>query len=219
VNPSWYNGPTPPSGQSVASSGLTISPDSLIDFRNSTLTNVSSILATNGLWSLSSDGTLVAQRVEAREIKAERYDVTLTDGVAASGEGVFPQGNIAVVVMNPLVKPKSRVFVSFLQDPGSTHWIEARADGTFTVRLARPAVAEIPFEYWIVGIDDRRTPEAPSQPPTEPPPAEEPPPTESGSGTPETTPGGEQPPTEPPPAEEPPPTESGSGAPATLPEA
>jgi hypothetical protein len=203
VNPSWYNGPTPPSGQSVASSGLTISPDSLIDFRNSTLTNVSSILATNGLWSLSSDGTLVVQRVEAREVVSEKVGVRqASDTDKTFGSGVIPAGYINMVVQNPNAHKNSLIFVTLEGNPGSAWWISEKQEGSFTITFAAHVGVEIPFTYWIVGVEGELYPQ-----PTDsgsgtseiPPPSTEPPPTESGSGTPET-----------PPSTEPPPTESGS---------
>ena len=79
--------PEPVGGATVGGS-LTISQDSLLDFKNSVLTNVAAIISTNGSWGVTSDGQLVAQKVEAKQVVAETYAVKAASDPAARMVGV-----------------------------------------------------------------------------------------------------------------------------------
>jgi len=67
VNPSWWNGPKA-GADGAAGSALTVAADSLLDYQNSTISNVAAILSTNGTWSITSDGQLTAEKVDAKEV-------------------------------------------------------------------------------------------------------------------------------------------------------
>ncbi len=156
VNPSWWNGPKAVTASS-AGGELTVSGDSLIDFKNSVLSNVSAIVSTTGLWSVTSDGILTAQAVDAKTVQAENVVVVQSQANASVAEGAIQSGYNAIVVQNPLMKSNSKVFISFLGDPGGGYWIGEKGEGNFTLHLARPAATTLPFEYWILGVDDRRS--------------------------------------------------------------
>jgi len=167
VNPSWWNGPMPVGG-SMAGGSLNVEQDSILDFKNSVLTNVAAIISTSGAWSITSDGILTAKKVEAEEVEAQALTVKQTDGHAAIGEGVIPDGYTAIVVHNPAMTPKAEVFVSFRGDPRGGYWVAERGEGDFTVHLAQPALGDLPFAYWIIGVDDMRTPSASGEEVSEP---------------------------------------------------
>ncbi|HJV32495.1 MAG TPA: hypothetical protein VJ694_00540, partial [Patescibacteria group bacterium] len=183
VNPSWWNGPMPVGG-AMAEGTLNITQDSLLDFKNSVLSNVAAIISTSGTWSITSDGVLAAVKVEAKTVQAEDVVLVQSEEKSSAAEGVIKDGYNATVVTNPLMKPNSKVFVSFLGDPRGGYWVAEKGEGNFTVHLTTPAMGDLPFEYWIVGVDDRRptTPAAVEEAPATTPPPEAPV-TDSGSGT------------------------------------
>ncbi|KPJ85732.1 hypothetical protein AMJ57_01950 [Parcubacteria bacterium SG8_24] len=104
------------------------------------------------------------------------------------GREVFEAGMIGKLVINQAMEPNSLVVVTFEGNPGSSWWIEEKTTESFMVKLATPAPMDVPFTYWILGVDE-------PEPPAEEPPAEEPPAEEPVI---------EEPPAEEPPAEEPP---------------
>ena len=187
VNPSWYNGPAPVTGTVTGTPGLTIKENDIIDFKNATLTNVNSIIAANGSWAITADGYLTAKQVVTDKLITSETTIIQQTDAAAVAEGVILSGYDAVVIHNPLMRANSKVFVSFLGDPRGGWWIGERGDGDFTVHVAQPALTDLRFEYWIVGVDDRRPPEAEAasspEPSPEEPATEEAPPTDSASGT------------------------------------
>jgi len=148
-----------PIGGATADSSLSIQQDSLLDFKNSVLSNVAAIISTNGSWSITSDGVLAAVKVEAKDVWADTYTVVQNDKSASTDEGVIPAGYDAKVIYNPAMKPNARVFVSFLDNPGSADWVAERGEGNFTIHLAHPALNDLPFVYWILPVDDQRTTE------------------------------------------------------------
>ncbi|WKZ28703.1 MAG: hypothetical protein QY323_04160 [Patescibacteria group bacterium] len=223
VNPSWWNGPAALAG-ATAGGALSITGESLLDFKNSTLSNVSAIVSTSGLWSVSSDGYLVAEHIEAKEVNTRK--LTLRADAAADrvvGKARLRAGYDAIMVENPHVTEESVIVITFEGNPGSNWWVSEKHQGSFILKLAQGAIDETPFTYWILPIDGLLEQaaveeEAPQDEPTEsgtgtPPTGGV---TESGSGTPETPPEEEPPPPEPvveepPAAPEPPPeTESGT---------
>ncbi|WKZ28868.1 MAG: hypothetical protein QY323_05060 [Patescibacteria group bacterium] len=155
VNPSWWNGPAALAG-AIAGGTLSTNGETLIDLKNSTLAGVSAIVSTSGLWSVTSDGILAAQKVEAKSVQAENVVLVQSESAASVSEGVVPEGYNATLVRNPSMTSNAKVFVSFLGDPGGGYWIGEKGEGDFTLHLARPATQDLPFEYWILGVDDRR---------------------------------------------------------------
>jgi hypothetical protein len=100
VNPSWWNGPQPVGG-SMAEGTLNVTEGSLLDFKDSVLTNVAAIISTSGSWSITSDGILAAVKVEAKTIQYEEAVVVQSETNASAAEGVVLAGYNAVVVHNP----------------------------------------------------------------------------------------------------------------------
>jgi hypothetical protein len=155
VNPSWYSGPAPTSGP--AANSLTITDNSLLDFKSSALTGIGSILAANGSWSVTADGHLTAATVEAQTVTAEAFVVRQTDQSQTTGEGTIAGGSNAMVVHNAAALSNSRVFVTFEGNPGGGWWVAEQGTGDFTIHLVSPAGSDLPFRYWIMNVDDQRT--------------------------------------------------------------
>jgi len=190
VNPSWWNGPMPVGG-STAGSGLSITQDSLLDFKNSTLSGVAAIISTNGTWSITADGYLSVAKVDAKNVTTEnltvKADAGATDRVV--GVGRLQAGYDATLIQNPNVKPDSVIVVTFEGNPGSSWWISEKQDGQFMLHLAAPTTGDISFTYWIVPIDGVLDPTAASNTQetsatTTTATSQLPPPTDSGSSTP-----------------------------------
>ncbi|MEK7545842.1 MAG: hypothetical protein AAB554_02075, partial [Patescibacteria group bacterium] len=155
------------------------------DFKDSVLSNVAAIISTNGSWGVTSDGVLTAKKAEVETLQAEDVVLVQSEDRSSTSEGVIKDGYTAAVIVNQAMKPNSRVFISFLGDPKGGYWIAEKGEGDFTVHLTAPAVGDLPFEYWIVGVEDRR-PAQEEAPVAEA--ASEPEPTgaDPGSGTEET---------------------------------
>ncbi|MEK7546431.1 MAG: hypothetical protein AAB554_05175, partial [Patescibacteria group bacterium] len=155
------------------------------DFKDSVLSNVAAIISTNGSWGVTSDGVLVAQRIEAKEVVADKFSVKAAFDAAerAVGVGRIQAGYDATLIMNPLVTSDSVIIVTFETNPGANWWIEEKQQGQFMLKMAQGAHVDQKFTYWIVPItgtlDTAVTDSGTGTPETAPP-------TESGSGTPET---------------------------------
>ena len=109
---------------------------------------------------------------------------------------ILKEGETSVRIFNQLVKEESLIFVSFLDEPGSSWWIAEKIPGhSFTISLQEPAPQDIRFDYWI--LDEEEVKEQTSSPaalPSAGQPEEEIIPAEEQE---------EQPPVEQPPAEQP----------------
>jgi len=70
-------------------------------------------------------------------------DVVLvqSEDKSSASEGVIKDGYTATVVMNPAMKPNSKVFVSFLGDPKGGSWVGEKGEGTSPSTSRRPPSA------------------------------------------------------------------------------
>jgi hypothetical protein len=194
VRPGWYNGSGVienfgnSAGAANASSQLSNSVlTSNLDAAGYALVNVGAISGLDNLWSIDGNGNMIMQEVAAANVKAKEITVEQTDESQATGEGTILVGNSTVTIDNPMVKPNSRIFITFYGNVEGGWWISRRVDGAFDISLQNLAGTDIQFEYLIVNVIDYRTPaepaaelppgvEGPVLPP--PPPAEDPPPSD-----------------------------------------
>ena len=162
------------SGNGVVSGALdAILPDlakmtSGIDLAGHVIVNVGGILGANGMWSIDSDGKLIAKEIEAEKVKSKDFTMKVDDKTQNAGEGMIAVGSTNVTVTNPSVKATSGILVTFYANIEGQWWISRRADGTFDISLSKPATTDYKFQYLLVNIEDARTsPEAvPPLPPT-----------------------------------------------------
>ncbi len=167
VRPGWFNGSTV-QPQNTAVSGINpgalVMDDSIADFASRALTGVGAIQGIDSLWNIDGNGKLTI-----KEISAENVSVTQTDTSSTMETGVMLSGEVVTQVHNASVKPTSRVFVTFRKDPGSSWWVEDIGEGFFTLKVRQPVVEDVPFDYWVVGVNDLRTsPKAPVSAPGAP---------------------------------------------------
>ncbi|MFC1639068.1 hypothetical protein ACFL26_02240, partial [Patescibacteria group bacterium] len=221
----WYNGSTvEQANEDVSGTSQSVLADAAdtVNLGGNAIINVGAIQGLDGLWAIDGEGKLTAKAVEAENVQASALTVKADDERTTIGEGVIPAGSYEYVVENPMVHADSRIFVTFFANIMGNWWISERMDGRFKIVLSTVPEAEVPFEYWILDIEDARsatteptdddpfdagtTAEPPAEepsaeePPAEEPPAEEPPAEEP----PAEEPPAEEPPAEEPPAEEPP---------------
>ncbi|MBN1585763.1 hypothetical protein JW899_05370, partial [Candidatus Uhrbacteria bacterium] len=219
VRPGWFNGlsvsqVTDISGEGGAtqlSSGVM---DRNLDMAGYFIVNVGIISGLDGLWSIDGNGNMTIQDVTAEAVKAKEITVEQTDEVSAAGESAVLIGNSTVTVENPLIRPNSRIFVTFYGNTEGGWWISRRVDGAFEVSLQKVAPVDLRFEYLIVSVLDSRTPTIPpaDEPPAEEPPAEDPPADEPPADEPPADePPADEPPADEPPADEPPADEPPAG--------
>ncbi|MBI4457836.1 hypothetical protein HY633_02635, partial [Candidatus Uhrbacteria bacterium] len=163
INTGWWNGATVQSGN--ASSGAdeitAISYD--LDLNGHALLNVRTIHGLGDIWSIDENGLL-----KVKEIVADKISLRVTDALKTVGKAKIPVGSTSVTVLNDAIKANSEIFINFKSNPGSAWWTSATFDGGFVVNTEKPAAADVPFSYWIMGVIDETTP-TPALP--EPPPA------------------------------------------------
>jgi hypothetical protein len=168
---------------------LTVGGPEIEDFHGAVLGGVAAILSPSGLWKVTEDGYLIAQRVEAKTVMAEEFKAVRSDDGETTGEGVIQGGRESAVIHNASITTTSRIFVSFRANPNSADWIDEVVEGGFTLRLAAPAPKDLPFIYWILNVEDRRSAPVPTAEPAvapAPAPAEPAVPVvDSGSSTPQ----------------------------------
>jgi hypothetical protein len=201
VNPSWDSGVSSLTDESGTST-LTVAGIPSQDFGGNLLTAVGGIVSSSGLWSVSTDGYLIAQHIEAKTVTAEQFKIRNDAADKTAGNGLLKAGYSAQLVQNSLITPQSLIVVTFEGNPGSAWWVNEKQDGQFMLNLAAPAPMNTPFTYWIVGVEGAvEAPTAEEDPPPEdPPPEDQPsepqgsdpatgsdpdiqPPTDSGTGT------------------------------------
>jgi hypothetical protein len=161
VRPGWYNGSTV-QAQNSAVSGVTPGTlsvgDIALDLASRTVLNVGAMQGIDGLWNIDGNGKLTA-----KEVSAEKISVTQTDTSSTLETGTMLSGETATQVHNPSVTSTTRIFVTFRKDPGSSWWVDEIGDGFFVLKVRQPVVEDVPFDYWIVGVNDMRSsPKAPA---------------------------------------------------------
>jgi fibronectin-binding autotransporter adhesin len=166
VRTAWFNGSGVESNNNVsgdyAESQLSNSVlTSNLDVAGYALVNVGAISGLDGLWQIDGNGNMVVQEVTAEEVKAKAITVEQTDEAEATGEGTILVGNSTVAIDNPMVKPNSRIFITFYGNVEGGWWISQRVDGRFEITLQNVAGTDIPFEYLIINVLDSRTPVEP----------------------------------------------------------
>jgi hypothetical protein len=86
-------------------------------------------------------GTLVFhQLVAARD----------ADGVSSAGNETILAGNTVLEVQNRLVKPSSKIFVTFTSPIDGAWYISEKKDGSFRVTLEKAQSSDISFDFFIL---------------------------------------------------------------------
>ncbi|MEK7211042.1 MAG: hypothetical protein AAB731_00225, partial [Patescibacteria group bacterium] len=89
---------------------------------------------------------------KAKKVEAEEFVVNNESGDATVGVGHFNGGQKEILITNSRVEKSSKIFVSFLGNPGGASWISETEDGRFKVELSVPAISDVDFNYWILGV-------------------------------------------------------------------
>ncbi len=84
-----------------------------------------------------------------------------TNGLSATGATTISAGSKTVTVEDPRIKPDSRLFLTMRGDAGAHFWVSEVKAGSFTLKLAQPVDAQVPFDYLIENA-------APSEHPVQP---------------------------------------------------
>jgi len=70
------------------------------------------------------------------------------------GEGVILSGKTQANIYNNNVTPTSKIFITFRGDCRCTWWAEEVGEGYFTIAVSEISLRDIPFDYWIVGVEE-----------------------------------------------------------------
>jgi len=72
------------------------------------------------------------------------------DGTSAAGSVSLIAGNTVAQVTNSMVKPSTKVFVTFNAQIAGSWWVSDKADGSFRVVLSEAQAADVSFDYFLV---------------------------------------------------------------------
>lgn len=72
------------------------------------------------------------------------------DGTSSAGTATILEGNTVVEIVNALVKPSTKIFITF-NSPVSGSWhVSNKKEGSFRVELARDQTRDVSFDYFLV---------------------------------------------------------------------
>ncbi|MBI4280888.1 S-layer family protein [Candidatus Uhrbacteria bacterium] len=164
VNPGWWNGTQIARAENTASR-LETGQLSVLDFSggnsfsSSTSLRVASLFSLGGNWSLNEEGWLSVKEVQTETLTTEAVTLRLSDRRQMAGNGTIPQGGQIFRVNNDAARPSSKIFVTFRSRPPGAWWISEAGNGWFEISLENPlSEGEASFDYWILQIDDVRSP-------------------------------------------------------------
>ncbi|MFZ1075413.1 MAG: immunoglobulin-like domain-containing protein, partial [Minisyncoccia bacterium] len=72
------------------------------------------------------------------------------DGTSSAGTVTILAGNTVAQVTNSMVKPTTKIFVTFNSQLTGTWWVSNKADGSFRVMLSVPQSSDVSFDYFLV---------------------------------------------------------------------
>ena len=72
------------------------------------------------------------------------------DGTSSAGSVTILTGNTVAQVNNALVKPSTKIFVTFNAQLTGSWWVSDKADGSFRVVLSDPQTGDVSFDYFLV---------------------------------------------------------------------
>ncbi|MBF8281027.1 MAG: collagen-like protein, partial [Candidatus Magasanikbacteria bacterium] len=115
-------------------------------------TTIASLAQTNGTWSLTEDGRVLAKSVEADSVKAKAYKVQqdADKKKTTMGRGTIPSGNGNYRVENENVSTNTNVMITFFNNPEGNWWISDLGNGYFEISLSVAPVNSLGFNYWLV---------------------------------------------------------------------
>jgi hypothetical protein len=72
------------------------------------------------------------------------------DGTSSAGSVSLLAGNTVTQVNNSMVKPSTKVFVTFNAQIAGSWWVSDKQDGSFRVVLSEPQAGDVSFDYFLV---------------------------------------------------------------------
>ncbi|MEY4723079.1 MAG: hypothetical protein RLZZ324_592, partial [Candidatus Parcubacteria bacterium] len=149
--------------QLTANDLITLTGDA-VDFHGRGLMNlkfingIESISGIGGNWSVDKDGKLAAKTITADMLTTKAITLTQADEMTTIDSATVLLGQSSAQVHNAAIKPSTRVFITFRKDPGSRWWVDEVGDGFFVVKTSDPTAQDSAFDYWLMQVDDKRTP-------------------------------------------------------------
>ncbi|MDO8567016.1 MAG: DUF5011 domain-containing protein [bacterium] len=84
------------------------------------------------------------------------------DGTSSAGSISILNGNTVAQVDNSLVKPSTKVFVTFNSQITGSWWVSDKVDGSFRVVLSTPQATDVSFDYFLVQTEGQLATSTPS---------------------------------------------------------
>lgn len=86
-------------------------------------------------------GTIVADQFVA---------ATASDGASSAGQGTILSGNTVLEIPNRLVKPTSKIFVTFTSPVEGGWYVTDKKDGSFRIELSKTQTVDASFDYFLI---------------------------------------------------------------------
>lgn len=112
------------------------------------------IASSVGVWSLDSEGKLLAKEITADKLTTKEIAIDATEEQTSIGEGVIVAGTNSITVENSIAKPNSKIFITLYSAFDGAWWISSRENGKFTITLSKLFASDVVFEYMIVSVVD-----------------------------------------------------------------
>jgi hypothetical protein len=100
--------------------------------------------------------TLSQGLAQFKTVSAEQFVArTLPDGSSSAGAGALSVGTTTAEVINPLIHPSSKIFVTFNGPVTGSWYLTGKEEGKFRVSFAQPQSTSTPFDYFILQTEDQ----------------------------------------------------------------
>ena len=141
-------------------SALTIRMDSLEErlakLESGAVANETSVFSTSTLQSALGDLGIIVQKGVAQfgTLVSRQFAATTdADGTSSAASVTINAGNTYVEITSALVKPTTKIFITFNTRVTGTWWVAEKADGKFRVELSEAQQGSVTFDYFLVQTD------------------------------------------------------------------
>ncbi|HET9641472.1 MAG TPA: immunoglobulin-like domain-containing protein, partial [Candidatus Paceibacterota bacterium] len=123
-----------------------------------------SISTTSLASALNSFGVLIEKGIAQFNTLVFREIVASKDanGTSSAGSGTVLAGNTVVQIQNSLVRPSTKVFVTFNSPLQGTWYVSDKAQGSFRVTLSQTQTADVSFDYFLLQTEGQIATSTPS---------------------------------------------------------
>jgi hypothetical protein len=125
-----------------------------LDLNNQNIIQVLAINNSQNTWSIDSSGRLIAKEIKTDKLQTKQLAIEANPDPlqSAVGQATILAGNSSVEVKNNLVKPTTKIFITFRTNPNSFWWINKQTEGMFEVGLSQVAPTDLIFDFTFIDV-------------------------------------------------------------------